>query len=209
MVRFLIIFLIFNFSLKANEVTSEKRYNSANKDSVIKEKAFSLLYDYIIENKLNLSSSLYYVGKKIILEDKKFVFKEKKINIEKSQDRVTLQKYINGYLGAKFHNSIKMIPYAYAYIIKHSSGDVLKNYYENNKIEKIVENKKKGYITHLNIDNRMIFKRLSENKYEILVSYTVLDQSNNRIRFRSKYKANILNRKPFDFQIYDEETKNI
>lgn len=133
-------------------------------------------------------------------------FKEKKYNIKKSQDRVYLKRAIKGYLGAKFINDLDKIPYAYRFILKHTKGEALEEFLNNNDFEKIIENKKDIDNLKIVIDERILFERVTYSYYKLKVKYKLLNLKNNETRLSTIFHVEVTNRNPFDFQVYKEET---
>lgn len=191
--------LIISFNLFASDISSSDVYNSVkNKKNFI----FKEIENYIISLGTGIPSPFISIMRN---SHKEFEFKEKKISITKMQDRVTLKRYLLGYLGAKYHNDIKKLPYAYAYVIKHSEGEALDDFYKNNKLEKLIENKKKGFRTYIKIhENSFYFEKLDYDLYNISVYYDIRDEKNQLLKFKVKFDVLIHNRDPFDFFVLKE-----
>jgi len=170
----------------------------------IKESIWKRISDIVFSSEtgipyksVNLGTSIITIGK-----DNTFEFREELINITKMQDKITLKKYLSGYIGAMYNSDLKKAPYAYAYVVQHSKGDAFKQYYENNKLEKIIYNIKKGLKTTIRF-SIFRFLKLEYKKYKVLSIYSIKDLTGKVYHVRHIMYVDI-ERSPFSFQVYKE-----
>lgn len=160
---------------------------------------------YILENNQKINS-LKLKGLNIEIafsENSKFIFKEKAYYMKKGQERVFLKRYLKGYLSAKYFNEVELLPYAYAFIIKHTENQAFEYFYQNNQFENWINTKKTGVKTEILFHNQSFsFYKIKDNQYDVSVSY-YLTSTNNKFYVNNLLKVKIENN-PFNFIVYEE-----